>query len=230
MATLPLLSKADSAMTSEKEATMATVSTTHAPTARSEPNQLTDEALFLWYRKLDDQEAFRELISRYESELYHYLCRYLHDATLAEDVLQATLVRVHQHRYDFRPDHRVRPWLHTIATHLAIDALRRAGRHHTVSLNAEHSDDATLSDLLVGRGEAPSAHIEEEEREQWVHEAVEELPERLREPVKLVYFNGLEYAEAARRLAIPLGTLKSRLHEALVKLNRIGKQDSMTAP
>lgn len=181
-------------------------------------NELTDEALLLWHRKLGDENAFRELVGRYENELFHYLCRYLHDATTAEEVLQATLVRLYQHRNHFQPGHRLRPWLYTIATHLAIDTLRRAGRHHAASLDAEHGDDATLGDLLTSHVDDPSAHIEEEERRGALRKAVDDLPERLREALDLVYFKGMKYGDAAKRLKIPLGTLKSRLHEALVTL------------
>jgi RNA polymerase sigma-70 factor (ECF subfamily) len=60
--------------------------------------------------------------------------------------------------------------------------------------------------------------MEEEERRVWLGKAVEELPQRLRDALNLVYFTGLKYGEAAKQLGIPLGTLKSRLHEALVKL------------
>lgn len=200
-------------------------------TTASEPRQparlLSDEALLLWYRNLGDEEAFRELIARHENELFHYLCRYLHDASLAEEVVQASFMRLHQHRHDFQPDRRVRPWLYTIATHLAIDALRRAARHPTTSLDAEHGDEATLKDLLVGPSEDPAARMEQEERGQWLHKAVDELPQHLREALNLVYFGGLNYADAARRLGIPLGTLKSRLHESLVKLNGASKRSSL---
>ncbi|HVX12768.1 MAG TPA: RNA polymerase sigma factor [Pirellulales bacterium] len=186
----------------------------------SQPNLLTDEALLVRYRDGGDENAFRELICRCELPLSHYLRRYLHDGNQVDEVVQATFLKLAQHSDRFLPDHRVRPWLYTIATHLAIDALRAAGRHRTVSLNVEHADDATLGDLLVDHHDAPSAHAEEEERSQWLHGAVDELPARLREPLKLVYFDGLEYAAAARRLGIPLGTLKSRLHESLLKLNQ----------
>jgi RNA polymerase sigma-70 factor, ECF subfamily len=182
---------------------------------------LTDEALLLWYRNSGDEQAFRELIERHEDELFHYLCRYMHDSCLAEEVVQATFVRLHQHRHDFQPDHRLRPWLYTIATHLAIDALRRAARHRAASLDSEHGDNATLMDLLTARAEDPSARIEEEEQRRWLRKAVDELPQRLRDALSLVYFGGLKYGEAAKQLGVPLGTLKSRLHEALVKLKTL---------
>lgn len=201
-----------------------TNSTTIEAEVQSDPHPLTDEALLLRYRDHGDEEAFRELVGRYEHELYGYLCHYLHDTGRAEEVFQSAFLRLAQHSHHFLPGHRVRPWLYTIATHLAIDALRRAGRHPTTSLDAEHGDDSTLRNLLVGQSDEPSARLEQEERRQWLQTAVAELPQRLREALGLVYFEGLKYDDAARRLDIPLGTLKSRLHESLVKLNQALKR------
>ncbi|OYV96441.1 MAG: hypothetical protein B7Z73_00705 [Planctomycetia bacterium 21-64-5] len=192
----------------------------------AEPPPLSDEALLLRYRDRRDQDAFGELVGRYQEELFHYLWRYLHDASLAEEVFQMACLRLAQHCDRFLPDHRVKPWFYTIATHLAIDALRHAGRHAATSLDAEHGDDATLSELLVGHGDDPTAHLEQQERQAWLRQAIAELPPHLRDGLNLVYFEGLKYADAARRLGIPLGTLKSRMHESLVKLNEAWQRDA----
>lgn len=188
--------------------------------SRQELLPLSDEALFLQYRDAGNEAAFCELMRRYERELFYYLWKYLHDAGRAEEVFQAAFVRLYQHRHDFKPDQRVRPWLYTIATHLAIDALRQAACRPSVSLDAEHGDDASLKQLATDRAEDPAEQFEREEEEQQLRAAVERLPERLRGALQLVYFQGMKYDDAARRMGIPLGTLKSRLHESLVWLNR----------
>lgn len=189
-----------------------------------EPLPPTDEALLLQYRDTGNEDAFRELVQRYERELFHYLWRYLHDAGRAEEVFQAAFLRLYQHRYDFRAGQRVRPWLYTIATRLAIDVLRHAARRPAVSLDAEHGDDATLKLLAAGQSESPEEQAERQEQRQWLRDAITKLPQRLHDALQLVYFNGLTYDDAARRLGIPLGTLKSRLHESLVKLNRAARR------
>lgn len=185
----------------------------------------TDEALLLEYRDTGNEDAFRELVERYESELFHYLWRYLHDAGRAEEVFQAAFLRLYQHRYDFQPGQRLRPWLYAIATRLAIDALRYAARRPAVSLDAEHGDDdgVNLRQFAASEEENPAEHAQKQEQRQWLREAVADLPPRLREALDLVYFHDLKYNDAARRLGIPLGTLKSRLRESIVKLNRASK-------
>ena len=87
------------------------------------------------YRDEGPEAVFTELVHRYERELYRYLARYLGDPTLADDVFQNTFLQVHLKRGLYENGRPFRPWLYAIATHQAVDALRKAGRHPTVSLD-----------------------------------------------------------------------------------------------
>src|SRR3954469_20497923 len=95
----------------------------------------SDEVLLSRYRDEGRTEDFDELVHRYENELYRYLARYLGDSSLAEDVFQNTFLQVHLKRGLYEDGRPVRPWLYSIATHQAVDSLRKAGRHPTVSLD-----------------------------------------------------------------------------------------------
>lgn len=188
---------------------------------RLRPDEPTDAELLLRYRDRGDQAAFDTLVHRYERELYSYLRRYTGDAELAEDVFQATFLQLHLKSHLFEEGRRVRPWLYTIATHQAIDAMRRAGRHQAASLDAVPSgntDTGTLINLLSGDEAEPLPQLETEERRQRVRASVEQLPDHLRLAVLLIYYQGLKYRDAAEVLDIPVGTVKSRLHAAIVKL------------
>jgi RNA polymerase sigma-70 factor (ECF subfamily) len=185
---------------------------------------MSDEELLLAYRDQADREAFPELVHRYERELYSYLRRYLGDAPMAEDAFQATFLQVHLKCDQFDEGRKFRPWLYTIASNQAIDAQRRNKRHKNVSLDRntrpEGSEDVgTLLDLLTSKEPSPEIRIDATQRRDWVRGAVDELPEGLREAVTLVYYHGLKYREAADVLDIPVGTVKSRLHAAILKLN-----------
>ncbi|MGC4002170.1 MAG: RNA polymerase sigma factor [Pirellulales bacterium] len=68
------------------------------------------------------------------------------------------------------------------------------------------------------------AQMEFGERRDWVRQAVEALPETLRTALVLVYYQGLKYREAADVLEIPVGTVKSRLHAAILKLHEAWNQ------
>jgi len=185
----------------------------------------TDEELLLAYRGRGEPRAFEELVRRYEGELYSYLRHYLGDAEMAEDAFQATFLQVHLKCSQFEPGRRVRPWLYTVATNQAIDAQRRNRRHRMLSLDrrwseAQQYDAGTLAELLDGRERDPVDLSESAEDGESVRQAVEQLPEPLRQVVVLVYYQGLKYREAADVLSIPVGTVKSRLHAAIGKLNQ----------
>src|SRR5580658_338145 len=124
-------------------------------------SQLSDEELMSRYREEGKAAIFSELVHRYERELYRYLARYLGDSTAAEDVFQNTFLQVHLKRGLFENGRPFRPWLYAIATHQAVDALRKAGRHPTVSLDRRvnsgrnEGDSGNLVDLLVSESGGP---------------------------------------------------------------------------
>src|SRR5262249_49967049 len=158
-------------------------------------------------------EAFGALVRRYERELYGYLRRYLGDASLAEDVFQNTFLQLYLKSGQYEPGRPVRPWLYTIATHQAIDAMRRTGRHQAVSLDETRTEPgegevAGLLDLLESRGPSPVEAATAEERREQVRAGVERLPDFLRQVLILAYYQGLKYREIAEALGIPVGTVK----------------------
>src|SRR3954451_7865752 len=138
----------------------------------------SDEVLLTRYREQGRPEDFDELVHRYESELYRYLARYLGDASLAEDVFQNTFLQVHLKRGMYEEGRPVRPWLYSIATHQAVDAMRKVGRHPTISLDqrvlggAGDSDSGGLIALLISDEPGPLAELQGEERREWVRESV----------------------------------------------------------
>jgi RNA polymerase sigma-70 factor (ECF subfamily) len=185
--------------------------------------------LLLAYRDHNDRRAFEELVHRYERELYSYLRRYLGDSAMAEDAFQSTFLQLHLKCDIYEAGRPVRPWLYTIATNQAIDAQRRNRRHRLVSLDRRHErsgedEVGALLDMLVNRDPGPGAQMEAAERRDWIREAVAQLPEQLRAAVLLVYYQGLKYREAADVLDIPVGTVKSRLHSAILKLNELWRR------
>lgn len=188
----------------------------------AEIKELSDDELIIRHRDSGSTEAFQELVRRYHGPLYRFLCGYLGDSTLAEDVLQNTLLKIHLKRNLYEQGRPVQPWLYKIATRQAIDARRRAGRFAAVSLDHSPRDveagDRCILDLLVNTVPGPLAALQTEERRQLVREEVASLPEPFRQVVTLAYFGGLTNSEIAGVMDTPLGTVKSRLHLAIGKL------------
>src|SRR5262249_48929778 len=190
-------------------------------------SEMSDEALLSRYRDAGRTADFDALVHRYEPELYRYLARYLGDRALAEDVFQNTFLQVHLKRGLYEDGRPVRPWLYSIATHQAVDALRKAGRHPTVSLDQRASnnepDSGTLIDLLISNDEGPLTELQGEESKEWLPGRVARLADPLLETLITAYHQELKYREIAEILKIPVGTVKSRLHAALAKLQQMAR-------
>jgi RNA polymerase sigma-70 factor (ECF subfamily) len=193
----------------------------------------TDEELLLEYRMTGSSAVFERLVKRYERELYNYLRRFLNNQVLAEDAFQATFMQVHLKCHLYDADRKVRPWLYTVATNQAIDIQRRNRRHKLVSLDRpnriQHDELGSLVDVLSGKEEEPANGLEAGERKEWIRRAVASLPDQLQSAVKLVYFRGMKYREAADELDVPVGTVKSRLHAAVKRLGKAW-EDTQASP
>ena len=187
-------------------------------------SQESDEQLFRQYRETEDSLVFTELVSRYQRELYNYLRRFLGDGVMAEDVFQATFLQVHVKRELFESGRKFRPWLYTIATNQAIDAQRRNRRHKRLSLDQTQSSSGeelgTLMEMVATGEASPYEQAQSAEQAEWIRGAVDNLPEALQSAVRLVYFRGMKYRDAAKIMSVPVGTVKSRLHSALQRLGQ----------
>lgn len=182
--------------------------------------RFTDEELFQQFCSHHSNEAFESLVHRYERPLFAYLRRMMHSQQLAEDVFQSTFLRVFLKRDSFDLTRRFQPWLYSVATRQAIDTMRKEKRHHhTVSkrVSGKPADDACL-DNLPGGDRTPSELAGEQEEWSNVRKAVGRLSMVQRKAVELVYGKGLAYREAAGVLGVPVGTVKSRVHAAILAL------------
>ncbi len=182
----------------------------------------TDEWLILNYASTGESAAFTELVRRYQVELTNYLHRFLGDLELARDVVQTTLLQLHLKSHMFTKGRRFRPWLYAIAVNQAIDASRSQRRHRATSI--DHPTQTaltwteTLAERLVDSEVGPVLQNERREARAGVRQAVDRLPIQLRRLVRLIFFDGMKYREAADLLSIPEGTVKSRMHLAFSKL------------
>lgn len=182
-------------------------------------NELTDEELFDQFR-CGNTGSFENLVRRYEGELFGYLNRYLRNRTLAEDVFQNCFLQVYQKAVMFEKGRPFRPWLYSIATHLAIDETRRNKRRATVGLEGspkDHEERTSLLDQLASNDARPDHLAQEEEKREQVRNAIESMPDTLKQVLILAYYQEFKYQEIAEVLQIPLGTVKSRMHTALEK-------------
>ena len=175
--------------------------------------------------------AFDRLVTRYAQEIYGFLCRFVADSTLAEDLTQETFIQVHLAAASFDPRRSFRPWLYTIAANKARDHLRSRGRRQEYSLDSglNDQDRPAPSQSVAAEPAEASQRLEAEERRALVRALIDRMPEHLRLVLMLGYFQQLPYAEIAEILGIPVGTVKSRLHAAVNHFARLWRTHAKRA-
>jgi RNA polymerase sigma-70 factor (ECF subfamily) len=173
-----------------------------------------------------ESAAYRELVERVEKPLINFLLRYVGERHVAEDLFQETFVRVVRSIGEFRPDASLSTWIYTIARNLALDHLKSRRRHRETPLDAAASEDGGrviyFRDVLrAGEGLEPGARAESTEDERRVSEALGKLSPAKREALILRVYAGLSYADVARVVDAPVGTVKFRIHEAVRDLGAL---------
>ena len=179
----------------------------------------TDQKLLQEY--LDGKAgSFELLVRRHTRELYQFVLRFTGDSVAAEDVVQETFLQVYSSARTFDPHRRFKPWLFTIAANKARDALRRRNRRHEVPFDANIGDENETGrrfvDLLSAEDTTPDEALLADEKRQAVRGVVESMPDNLSEVLILAYYHRFPYKEIGEIVGIPLGTVKSRLHAAVV--------------
>jgi len=161
-----------------------------------------------------DQRACRDLVRRYQRQVYSVLLRVVRRSEDAEDLTQETFVRMFRALDRYDPERPFTAWLFTIATRIGIDHLRRR-RIQTMSLTVSEpgsTEEHTLDVEDPGLKPDEVASYAEEARN--AQDLIDSLPEHYRIVVLLRHQQDLSYEEIAEALNLPLGTVKARIHRA----------------
>jgi RNA polymerase sigma-70 factor (ECF subfamily) len=176
-----------------------------------------------------DEDAFEALYERYQAPLLRHLCSLVRSQPAAQDLLQETFLRMWTHAEQWSGQGSFKAWLYRIATNLAFNHLRTLRRHPADPLPCddegawdEWSEEETAAPgwLVDTSTLGPQAALEEAEKGAQVRQAIDMLPEEKREVFRLVHEMELSIRDAAGRLGIPEGTVKSRLHYAQKQLTQ----------
>ncbi len=172
----------------------------------------TEEALLIERSREGDQDAFRQLVERYQGAVHNLAYRMLGDPNDAEDAAQEIFMRIYRQLGRYDPSRKFSTWTLAIATNYCIDQLRRR-RMQLVPL--ENIIPWARSREVGPEGEA----ITQEARDD-VQRLIMRLPEKYRAPLVLRYFEELSCAEIAEVLGMPEGTVKTQIHRARKALGK----------
>ncbi len=166
-----------------------------------------------------DQSALGELYGRFAQPLFSTARHILNDAAEAEDVLHDVFVTIWEHAADFDTSRgHAFTWAITLTRNRAIDRGRSRSRHTEIRAKPFPSDFIDYNEAPLNANDT-TVKLWLKEKTIAVRQSVATLPPDQRQALALAYFSGLTQPQITEKLATPIGTIKTRIRRALLKLN-----------
>ena len=173
------------------------------------------EDLTLERAKRGDADAFEALMTPEEGRVWALCLRMLGNAEEARDAAQETMIRAWRALPSFRGEARFGTWVYRIAVRTCLDRMRK--REETVPLETLQESGFEPMDPAPD----PEGRVLQAEKSKVLRQALDRLPEEMRTALVLTSMDGQSYEEAAEVLEVPVGTVRSRIARAKLKLQKI---------
>ena len=164
------------------------------------PENLTDEKLMISYQE-GSEKAFEVLYERHSKKVYGYLKNRLKDPSFADDVFQATFLKLHHYRLKYDPSFPFLPWLFTVCKNVMLDHIRKKGR-----IQEE------LNPLALEQAETPKPN------ETVTVPDLSALPVKQQKAIQLRYMQELSFEEIAKRLETSPPNVRQLISRAMKQL------------
>ncbi len=178
-----------------------------------------DETALISEAKHGDLDAFNTLVLHYQDAVFNVALRIVGDEDMAADATQDAFLSAFRALRSFRGGS-FKAWLMRIVTNACYDELRSGKRRPTTPLEPEGDggEPADAARWMADPGRSPEEQAEARELEHALEHCLEGLAPEFRTVVVLADIEGLDYAEVAASVRVPLGTVKSRLARARLHL------------
>lgn len=180
-----------------------------------------DEVALVREAQRGDLDSFNRLVLTYQELAYNLALRMLNDEASAEDATQTAFISAYRHMDSFRGGS-FKSWVMRMVTNTCYDELRRQKRRPTTPLEPVNDvDDEEIESpywMADDHNPTPEQALDQHELEGAIQHCLSDLPDDFRAVVILVDVQGLDYQEVADVTGKPLGTVKSRLARARVKM------------
>ena len=177
----------------------------------------TDEELILMFQK-EDERAYNELVHRYKDKLLNFVIGFMKDYEMSENLVQDTFIKLYTHGHTYKEISKFSTWIFTIAGNLAKTELRKLKRRKTYAFSQLSSKDNEFS---LDRFEFKNDYGESDDRRQLYEQTlknIELLDQDSRVIITMRDMQELSYDEISRIISLPIGTVKSRINRARLKL------------
>lgn len=178
-----------------------------------------DEIALIKDAQRGDLDAFNSLVLAYQDMVYYQAYRMMGEPEAADDATQEAFISAFRNMRSYRGGS-FKAWLLRIVTNACYDELRRRKRRPTIPLEPldPHDEEIESPYWMIDPGETPEEAAQRTELANAMQDCLDDLPPDFRAIVILVDMQGLDYSEASKSMGKPLGTVKSRLARARMRL------------
>ncbi len=178
-----------------------------------------DETALIHSAQNGDLDSFNTLILHYQDSVFNTALRIMGDEDLAQDAAQEAFISAFRSISTFRGGS-FKAWLMRMATNACYDEFRRQKRRPTTPLEPDTADGEEMDSpkWLADPNMTPAERSEADELEHAIQHCLDALPTEFRTVVVLADIQGMDYSEVAVASKVPLGTIKSRLARARLRL------------
>src|SRR5512143_790885 len=178
-----------------------------------------DEQALIQAAQRGDLDSFHTLVLSYQDSVFNTALRILGDDDLAADATQEAFISAFKSINSFRGGS-FKAWLMRTVTNACYDELRRQRRRPTTPLepDTEDGDEMDSPRWLADPGMTPAQKAEADELEHALQHCLDNLPLEFKTVVVMADIQGMDYTEVAVAVRVPLGTIKSRLARARLRL------------
>lgn len=163
-----------------------------------------------------DMDAFEQIFLRFQRRIYNLVYQMVSNEDDASEITQQVFVRAHDSLGRLEHAEAFTTWIHTIATNLCRDHVRRRSHIRTDSLEQRYSgdDDSESTREIPDDSVSPEGILEDAEKHAVIHQAIQSLSENHRAVITLHHLQGMEVVDIAEIMGCRVGTVKSRLARA----------------
>lgn len=161
-----------------------------------------------------DEHAYAQLVDKYKRALFFHIAKMVREREQIEDLVQESFMKAFGNLKSYNTDYAFSTWLYRIATNHSIDYLRKR-KLQTLSIDdSRKTKDGELEMQLPDDSSVTDRNIIRKQRQNIIHNAINDLPEKYREVIRMRHMEEKSYQEIADLLDLPLGTVKAHIFRA----------------
>ena len=177
----------------------------------------TDEQLILKFQE-GDIKSYNEIVARFKDRLLNFINGYMKDYETSQNLVQDTFIKVYTHGHSYKEISKFSTWIFTIAGNLAKTELRKLKRRKTYSFSQLSTKDMEFNLERFSLEDNKDVSAERHEKYKAILEAIPKLSEEFRIIIILRDIQELSYDEISKITGLAIGTVKSRINRARLKL------------